>query len=150
MNFIIIFIVVVLALILLGGNLYKNTRYATFDIEVAGKVTLAYAPLSLQSPQMITPSSHNSSTTSYRHLSIAWWGDRVPAYKIDGNQIWFKVNPTFTGDFVLVNPQAGTPLANENFEILDENARKVQTLLPGHLYKVSQYGKWYTIKFNWD
>ncbi len=145
-----------LSSLLLAGLIFlsvitnKDVRYSRFDLSIAGNSYLDFAPLFAERTPTIAPSSSNTQYTSYEHLAISWWADKVAAYKVDDMGLWFKVTPTMNGDIVLTNPDDDTRLADVGFDIRNQRGQTVQVLVPGEWYKIKQYGQSYTVKFQWD
>ena len=152
-----VIIVTVLSLAVFGPSIYTNVLYSKFDLTIQGQPGVQYVPLSQSTPQLLTPSSSDGERTSYDHLksspkrifSQSW--ENTPTYKVDGNSgLWFKVVPEINGKILLESAVEGTPLNAVGIDIHNQQGQAVDTVVPGQWYTVKQYGKWYTLKLQWD
>lgn len=153
-----VIIVAVLASVVFGPSFYTNRLYSKFDLTIQGKPSVQYVPLSQSTPQPLTPSSLDGQSALYDHLRSSpkrifrqsW--ESTPTYKVDGTSgLWFKVIPEINGTMLIESAAEGTPLNAVGIEIHNQQGQQaVQNVVPGQWYKVKQYGKWYTLKLQWD
>lgn len=138
---------VLVGIILVMLNLYKNTQYSNFKLVVEGTPHLNYATSGSNNASFaIAPESSNSHSEIFTHLHTFWWANRSPGYVLDGN-LWFHVSPTIKGRFILTS--AHIDAAHVLIQIIDEQGHPVQSLMPDTWYEIQQFGKWYTVKFQW-
>ncbi|SIT07812.1 hypothetical protein SAMN05421799_11271 [Alicyclobacillus vulcanalis] len=137
--------------IVLGANLYKNLRYSTFALSVHGPYALSQASNGFgSSNQRIEPTQQASTPTVYQHLRTYWWGNHtVYTLGSPASGLWFRVESTVRGDFVLVPGDDGSQAAVMGIDVRDQAGHSVHDLRPGQWYEVKQYGQPLQIKLNW-
>ncbi|MDQ0189465.1 hypothetical protein JI721_05855 [Alicyclobacillus cycloheptanicus] len=150
LSFMMPFIAVVV--ILVGLNLYQNLRYATFDVTIRGQSPLSQSANGFaDANKPISPSQTSANETVFRGLHTYWWADRASIYTLGSlnGGLWFRVSPTLRGDFELSPGNLPSRSAVVGLNIENADGQVVTDLQPGKWYKVEQYGKWFTMKFNW-
>ncbi len=137
--------------IVLGINLYKKLHYSTFELTVNGRCELSQTSNGFGGTNNpIKPTQQTSTQTTYKNLRTYWWGDHtIYTLGSPASGLWFRVESTVRGGFVLVPGDYGTRAAVVGIDVRGQAGNSVHDLLPGRWYEVKQYGRPFRIKLNW-